>query len=101
MAEIWPDEGLDQVLAFFPRANLALPANSWIAVFTSWSASTVGTNTDTRANYPEPSGGAYARQTISSSSWGSATGATGGREMNASQGTLPPTTAGWGAIESF
>lgn len=101
MAEIWPDEGLDQVLAFFPRSNLALPANSWIAVFTSWTASTVGTNTDTRANYTEPSGGAYARQTISSASWGAATGATGGRKMTAGQVTFATATASWGTVNGF
>ena len=98
MAEIWPDEGLDQVLAFFPRANLALPANTWLSVFFSWSASTVGTNTDTRANYLEPTGagtGGYIRQTISSSSWGSVAAATGGRKMTAGQVTFATATAHW------
>jgi len=104
MAEIWPDEGLDQILAFFPRANLALPANSWIALFTSWTASTVGTNTDTRANYPEPApsgGGAYARQTISSSSWGAQAAATGGRKSTAGQVTFATCTAAWGTVNGF
>ena len=40
MAEIWPDEGLDIVLAYFP-SNVALPANTWLALFMSWTASTV------------------------------------------------------------
>lgn len=102
MAEIWPDEGLDQVLAFFPRANLALPANSWLSLFTSYTASTVGTNTDTRANYTEPTlGGLNVRQTISSSSWGAAAAATGGRKMTAGQVTYNTATGAVGTINGF
>lgn len=100
MAEIFPDEGLDQVLAVLPKAAQP-PANMFIAVFTSWSASTTGTNTDTRANYPEPGSGAYARQTIASSSWGAQASATGGRKSTAGQVTFPTATASWGTINGF
>lgn len=100
MAEIWPDEGIDIVLSIFPKAAQP-PANTWVAVFSSWSATTVGTNTDTRANYPEPSGGAYARQTISSASWGAASAATGGRKTTAGQVTFATATAAWNTVNGF
>jgi hypothetical protein len=100
MAEIFPDEGLDQVLGFFPK-NGTLPANTWIGLFTTFTASTVGTNADTRASYTEPSGGAYARQTISSASWGSQSAETGGRSVTASQVTFPTATAAWGTVNGF
>ena len=100
MAEIWPDEGLDIVLAYFP-SNSPPPANTWLALFTSWTASTVGTNTDTRANYSEPAVGAYARQTISSTSWGAAAAATGGRKRTAGQVTFATATGAIGTINGF
>jgi len=101
MAEIWPDEGLDQVLSYFPRSGTSLPANTWIGLFTAFTASTVGTNTDTRASYTEPGSGAYARQTISSASWGAQAAATGGRKSTAGQVTFPTATASWGTINGF
>lgn len=105
MAEIWPDEGLDQVLLMFPRGTTQPPANTWLALFTSWTASTVGTNTDTRSNYIEPGGataiGAYARQTISSASWGANTAATGGRKQTAGQVTFATATGAIGTVNGF
>ena len=99
--EIWPDEGLDQVLALFPRTGGTIPANTWMALFTAFTANTVGTNTDTRASYTEPSGSAYARQTISSAAWGAASAATGGRKSTASQVTFATATGSWGTINGF
>lgn len=101
MAEIWPDEGLDIVLGYFPR-NGTLPANTWLAVFTAFTASTVGTNTDTRASYTEPGAGVnYARQTISSASWGAQAAATGGRKTTASQVTFGTASGSWGTLNGF
>lgn len=100
MAEIWPDEGLDQVLGYFPK-NGTLPANTWMGLFTAFTASTVGTNTDTRASYTEPSGNAYARQTISSASWGAQAAATGGRKTAGAQVTFATATGSWGTVNGF
>jgi len=100
MAEIWPDEGLDIALGYFPK-NGTLPANTWIALFTTFTASTVGTNTSTRGDYTEPAGGAYARQTISSASWGAQAAATAGRKTTAGQVTFPTATAAWNTINGF
>ena len=102
MPEIWPDEGLDQVLALFPRTGGTIPANTWIGVFTAYTANTVGTNTDTRASYTEPGAGVnYARQTISSASWGAAAGATGGRKSTAGQVTFGTASGSWGTLNGF
>jgi len=100
MPEIWPDEGLDQVLGFFPK-NGTLPANTWMGLFTTFTANTVGTNTDTRASYTEPGSGGYARQTISSASWGAQAAATAGRKTAAGQVTFTTATASWGTINGF
>jgi len=101
MPEIWPDEGLDQVLGFFPK-NGTLPANTWIGVFTTFTANTVGTNSDTRASYTEPGGGVnYARQTISSASWGAQAAATAGRKTTASQVTFGTASGSWGTLNGF
>lgn len=104
MAEIWPDEGLDAVLNYFPTNNSTIPANTWIALFTAFTASTVGATNNPIASYTEPSGGAYARQTISSASWGDAAATSpvaDGRKSTAAQVTFPTATASWGTINGF
>jgi len=104
MAEIWPDEGLTAALNYFPTNNSALPANTWLALFTAFTASTVGNTDSTIASYTEPSGGAYARQTISSVSWAdaSATSPVGdGKKSVCSQITFATATASWGTINGF
>ena len=101
MAEIWPDEGLDQLLGMFPKSG-SLPANTWMGLFTAFTQSTVGTNNQTRASYTEPGAGVnYARQTISSASWGSAAGVTGGRKSTASQVTFSTASGSWGTVNGF
>jgi hypothetical protein len=101
MAEIWPDEGLDLVLGYFPR-NGTLPANTWIALFTAFTASTVGTNTATMTAWTEPGAGVnYARQTISSASWGAQAAATGGRKSTAGQVTFGTASGSWGTVNGF
>jgi hypothetical protein len=100
MAEIWPDEGLDLALGFFPRAG-TLPANTWVALFTSYTPSTVGTNNNGLASYTEPSGNGYGRQTISSASWGAQAAATAGRKVTAGQVTFATATGAWGTINGF
>lgn len=102
MAEIFPVEGLDAILAVIPK-NGANYSQLWMGLFTSQTASTVITRAQTLAgNITEPSGGAYARQSIASSSWGSQTDdTTVGRKVVAGQVTFPTATATWGTVNGF
>lgn len=100
MAEIWPDEGLDIVLEIFPRGGTNL-TTTYLSLFTAFTASTVGTSTQTADSYTEPSGGSYARQSIVSGSWGAVAAGSGGRKTTASQVTFPTATASWGTVNGF
>lgn len=100
MAEIWPDEGLDLVLAVFPK-NGTNAASTYIGLFTAFTASTVGTSGQTRADYTQVSGGAYAHQTIAAASWGATAAGSGGRKTTAGQVTFPTATAVWGTVNGF
>lgn len=100
MAEIWPDEGLDIVLNIFPKGGTNL-TSTFLALFTTFTASTVGTAGNPADSYTEPSGGSYARQTIVAASWGAIAAGTGGRKTTASQITFPTATAAWGTVNGF
>ena len=52
MAEIFPNEGLDLIYGGFPKGATG-PANTWLGLFTSWTASTVAGSAATAAS---PSG---------------------------------------------
>lgn len=92
MAEIWPDEGVDIVLEIFPRGGTNL-TTTYLALFTAFTASTVGTASQTGGAYTEPNFGAYARQSITSGEWGSIAAGTGGRKTAAAQKTFPTATS--------
>lgn len=100
MAEIWPDEGLDIVLNIFPRGGTNL-TTTYLSLFTAFTASTVGASTSVADNYTEPSGNAYARQSIAAASWGAIAAGTGGRKTAAAQVTFPTATGSWGTINGF
>ncbi len=91
MAEIWPDEGLDIVLEIFPRGGTNL-TTTYLALFTAFTASTVGSSTSVADNYTEPNFGSYARQSIAAAAWGAIAAGTGGRKTTASQVTFPTAT---------
>lgn len=97
MAEIWPDEGLDVLLEIFPRGGTNL-TTTYLCLFTSFTATTCGSNTSTADSYTEPSGGSYARVSVSSADWGAIAAGTGGRKTTAAQKTFPTATAGWGTV---
>src|SRR5215831_17740764 len=99
MAEIFPNEGLDLVIAIVPK-NGTNAASTYIGLFTTFTATTVGTGSNPQASYTEPSGGAYARQTIGSASWGG-TANEPGRKTTAGQVTMPTATAVWGTVNGF
>lgn len=103
MAEIWPDEGLDIVLNIFPRGGANL-TTTYLALFTAFTATTVGTDIQGADAYTEPAGGAYARQSIANTAWGAiAESATAGvgRRTTAAQVTFPTATAAWGTVNGF
>lgn len=100
MAEIFPDEGLDLILGIFPKGGSS-PANSFLALFTAYTASTVGSTASVANSYTQPSGGSYAKQTIASGSWGAVGAATTGRQTTAAQVTFPTATAAWGTVNGF
>jgi hypothetical protein len=99
MAEIFPNEGLDLLLQSngFQSGGATTPANTWIALFTTFTASTVGNSASTSASYSEPSGGGYAAQTISSQSWGAIASTTSGRITTSAQISFPQATANYSA----
>lgn len=86
MAEIAPDEGLDLILTIFPMGGTNL-TTTHVALFTSFTASTVGTAGQVADAYTEPTGGGYARQQLVAASWGAIAAGTGGRKTTASQVT--------------
>lgn len=100
MAEIWPDEGLDLVLGIFPQGGSNL-TSTFLTLFTTFTASTVGSASNPADSYTEPSGGAFARQTIVAASWGAIAAGSGGRKTTAAQVTFPTASAVWGTINGF
>ena len=101
MAEIFPNEGLDLIYAGYPKGATG-PANTWLALFTAHTASTVGTSAEVVASLSEVSNsGAYTRQTISSSSWGTVGTTQSGRGSAAAQVTFSTATAVWGTVNGF
>jgi hypothetical protein len=101
MAEIFPNEGLDLIFAGFPKGGGG-PANTWIGLFTAFTASTVGTSAAVIASWTEcAAAGAYARQTISSASWGTVGTTQSGRGSGAAQVVFPTATAVWGVVNGF
>lgn len=92
MAEIFPDEGLDIILAIFPKGGTNL-TTTYLSLFTAFTASTVGSSSQTRSSYTEVDFGAYARQSIASGSWGTIGAGTGGRLTTAAQVTFPTATS--------
>ena len=101
MAEIFPDQGLDIVLNIFPRGGSNL-TTTYIGLWTSFTASTVGSSSQTRTSYTETDFGSYARQSIAAASWGAIAAGTGGRKTTAGQVTFPTATgAGTSAINGF
>lgn len=107
MAEIFPSEGLNLVLAIVPK-NGTNASTTYIGLWgTSFSASTVGTAGNPRASYDEvASAGSYTRKSIAAASWGANADGGGsadqpGRKTTAGQVTFDTATAAWGTINGF
>lgn len=105
MSEIFPDEGLDAILAVFPK-NGTNYANLYLGLFTSQTANTVPARTATGgavpAGWTEAAGTSYARATVAAADWGSPSTNGSGRKITASQYTFPTVGAGgWGTANGF
>lgn len=105
MAEIFVDEGLDNILGVFPKGAVTTDP-LYIGLFTSQTASTVPARTATGGASPsgwtEATGTAYARQSIAASAWGAASTNGSGRKITAGQVTFPTVGAGgWGTVNGF
>ena len=80
------------VLEIFPRGGTNL-TTTYLALFTAFTGSTVGSNSQGADSYPEPTFGSYARQSIAAASWGAIVAGTGGRKTTAAQVTFPTATS--------
>jgi hypothetical protein len=101
MAEIFPNEGLDLIYGLAPKGGTG-PANTWLGLFTAYTASTVGSSAAVIASWTEAANaGAYTRQTISSASWGTVGTTQSGRGSAAAQVTFATATAVWGTVNGF
>lgn len=100
MPEIFPDEGVDILLEIFPRGGANL-TTTYLALFTAFTSTTVGTPGQTADAYTEPSGGSYARVAVAAADWGVIAAGTGGRKTTAAQKTFPTATANWGTVNGF
>ena len=105
MAEIFPNEGIDLIMAIFPKNGTNL-ATMNLGLFTSQTASTVPAATAvlaTSTGVTEATGTAYARPSIAAASWGAqGAGTPDGRASAAGQVTMATVGAGgWGTANGF
>jgi len=99
MAEIFVDEGLDVIMAIFPKNGSNL-ATLYVGLFTSQTGSTVPASNAvlaTSTGVTEAAYTSYARQLIAAASWGAqAAGSPDGRKTAGPQVTFPTVTGGAG-----
>lgn len=102
MAAIFPDVGLDILLGQFPKGATQL-VSSFLGLFTSQTASTVITHTQTGANITETAYTSYARQTLAAATWGATAEyqTTLGRVTTYPQVTFPTVGATGATINGF
>jgi hypothetical protein len=104
MTEIFPDEGLDMVLAVV-TGNQAAPANLYMGLFTSQTASTVPARDAvlaTQTGVTEVTGTGYVRVQVTPANWGAPATNGNGRKRTSAQKTFPTVGAGgWGIITGF
>ena len=83
---------MDLILEIFPRGGTNL-TTTHLALFTSFTATTVGSSSQVANDYTEPDFGAYARQSVAAADWGAIAAGTGGRKTTAAQKTFPTATS--------
>lgn len=102
MAAIFPDVGLDIFLGQFPKNDTRL-TSLFLGLFTSQTASTVITHTQTGANITETTYTNFARQTLATATWGALAEyqTTLGRATVYPQVTFPTVGASGATINGF
>lgn len=105
MAEIFPDEGLNALLAIVPK-NGANLSQLFLGFFTSQTPSTVPAANavlSTLTGVTEASGTNYSRTAIAAGAWGAnSAGSPDGRRTTASATATPAVGAGgWGTLNGF
>ena len=105
MASMFPDEGLDAIMAIFPKNGTNL-ATMYIGLFASQTASTVpargATGGSSPSGWTEVTGTDYARQSIAAASWGAQATNGDGRRSTAGQVTFPAAgSGGWDTANGF
>lgn len=102
MAQMMPDEGLDVIMAIFPKNGTNL-TNTYLCLFTSHTASTVITHAQTMADITETVYTSYARQALAAATWGAqAERPTNlGRQSTYPQVTFPTVGATGATINGF
>lgn len=103
MAELFPDEGLDMILAIVPM-NGTNAANTYLGLFTGLTQTTVPAAAAALATYGGAAFGeaaftSYARQTVAAAAWGTVGAKTmwsqTGRGSTASQASFPAAGAAY------
>jgi hypothetical protein len=102
MAAIFPDEGLDVALGQYPK-NDTRETTENLCLFTSQTASTVITHTQTISNITETTYTSYARQSLATATWGALSeySSTLGRQTVYPQVTFPTVGASGATINGF
>jgi hypothetical protein len=99
-----PDEGLDYLLAIFPKNGTNI-ATTYLGLFTSQTATTVPAATAvlaTASGVTEATGGGYARQSIAAADWGAnAAASPNGRKTTATQKAFPQLSASIGSVNGI
>lgn len=103
MSEIFPDEGLDYIMAIFPK-NGSNIATLYLGLFKSQTPTTVPARSATLADegnsWSEVTGSGYARIALAAAGWGAQATAGSGRKSTYPQQTF--TAAGaWDAANGF
>lgn len=102
MASMFPDTGLDNVIGQFPK-DVTRITTTYLGLFTSQTASTVITHTQTGSNITETTYTSYARQALATATWGALAeySTTLGRVTTYPQVTFPTVGATGATVNGF
>jgi hypothetical protein len=103
--ELFPDEGLDHMLAKVPMATTAIQTTYHLGLFTSQTPTTVPARTVTLASQTGitevANSGAYARAAVANTDWGAIATSGSGRRTTSAQKSFAESTGSWGAVNGF
>lgn len=105
MAEVFPTEGLDYILGVIPKGGTT-PANLYMGLFTSQTASTVPAGTAVLSTYTGVTeltigSNGYNRITLAAATWGALAAGASGRKTTYPEVTFTCSTSAWAAVNGF